>query len=52
MTPCFVFVIDVSSSSQQNKFLHAVIETIKDVIANNEIPQSDRTKAYLKNLII
>lgn len=44
MTPCFVIVIDVSFASQHNRFLNAVLETLKEAIIKREIPHSDRTK--------
>ena len=49
MTPCFVFVIDVSFASQKNRFLNAVFETIKDAISSGDIPQADRTKVIIND---
>jgi len=42
--PTFVFLIDVSLAAIQNGFLSATIESIKDTINNDLIPNSDRVR--------
>ena len=45
--PTFVFLLDVSSASIQNGFLSACLESIKDAINNDLIPQGDRTRVNI-----
>ncbi len=47
MAPAFYFIIDVSIASIQNKFLYAVIESIKDIINTNALNNYDRTKVAI-----
>jgi hypothetical protein len=45
--PTFIFLIDVSLASIQNGFLSATIESIKDTINNDLIPNSDRVRVKI-----
>ena len=47
MAPAFYFIIDVSVAAIQNKFLFAVIESIKDIINNDSLNNYDRTKVAI-----
>jgi protein transport protein SEC24 len=45
--PTFFFLLDVSLAAIQNGFLSAVIESLKDVINNDTIPQQERAKVRI-----
>jgi hypothetical protein len=42
--PTFIFLLDVSLAAIQNGFLSASIESIKDTINNDLIPNTDRVR--------
>ena len=48
--PTFVFLLDVSSAAIQNGYLSACLESIKDAINNDMIPNVDRVRVnYFTN---
>ena len=51
MPPSYVFVIDTSQVSIQNGFLSSVIESIKDLISNDNFANLSRTRVN-KSLLI
>jgi len=42
--PTFIFLIDVSLAAIQNGFVSATVESIKDTINNDLIPNGDRVR--------
>ncbi len=45
--PTFIFLLDVSLAAIQNGFLSASIESIKDTINNDLIPNADRVRVRI-----
>lgn len=50
--PTFIFLLDVSMSAIQNGYLSACIESIKDSINNDLIPNGDRVRVSFNDIFL